>query len=204
MLLWLEREQHFRQNCPSVSIPRFRPHFGCLQGHFWCHFGSLKASRTSPQGSKWSQNAPKWRSKTDQNQKSWNFKKPSFFQRFLMIFDASKTQKCMSWTSFNHFWLLKSDVDLPYVILGALWASRDLIWAVSGRPGGSLGAHLGAHEAPLRVSGASLGRHFFVKIESSFAYPFLELILDASGPLWGAILAPQSPPERFKMTLFLC
>ena len=121
-----------------------------------------------------------------------------------MIFDASKTQTWTSWTSFNDFRVLKTNIDLRYVILDALRGSWDLIWAVSGRPGGSLGSHLGAHEALPRVSGASLGQLFFAKIESYFAYPILELILDAPGPLWGAILAPQSPPERSKMTLFLC
>ena len=179
------------------------PPFGRLMGHFWRHFGSPKASRTPQNASRCIQNAPKWRTRTDQNQKSHIFKKYTFFQRFLMIFDASKTQTWTSWTSFNDFRVLKADVDPPYIILGALWASRDLIWAVSGRPGGSLGGHLGAHEAPPRVSRASLGRHFFIKIESYFAYPILELILDAPGPLWGAILAPQRPPGRSKMTLFL-
>ena len=83
--LGLEREQHFRQNCPSVSIPRFGPHFGCLLGHFWRHFGSPKASRTPQNASRCIQNAPKWRTKTDQNKKSHIFKKyifPTFFNDF--------------------------------------------------------------------------------------------------------------------------
>ena len=57
---------------------------------------------------------------------------------------------------------------------------------------------MGTREGPLRA----LGRHFFIKIKSYFAYPILELILDAPGPFWGAILAPQRPPGRSKMTLF--
>ena len=42
-LLWLEREQHFRQNGPSVFTPHFDLIFGCLLGHFWAIFRSLGA-----------------------------------------------------------------------------------------------------------------------------------------------------------------
>ena len=130
------------------------------------------------------------------------FKKPLFFQRFLMKIDAGKYTERTSWTSFEDFGVPKIDIDFRYVFFGTLWASYSLVWAVTGRPGGSLGGHLGAHEATLRVSRASLGRHFFIKMESYFAYPILDLILDAPAPLWGAILAPKAPPDAPKWCCF--
>ena len=93
-----------------------------------------------------------------------------------MIFDASKTQKWTSWTSFNHFRVLKTDIDVRYVILGAFWRSWRLIWAVFGAQGAVLGVHLGAPEASWRVTRAPRRRHFFIKIDAHFAYPILNII----------------------------
>ena len=173
---------------------------------FWVSLGPLLALLWLPKGfpdppqvPKWCPNAPKWRSKTNQNQKSHILEKYTVFQCFLMIFDASKTQKWTSWTSFNQFRALKTDIDVLYVTLGAFWGSWRLIWAGFGTQGAALGVHLGAPEASWRVTMAPRRRHFITKIDTYFAYPILDIILGAPGPLWGDILALQRPPGRSKM-----
>ena len=58
---------------------------------------------------------------------------------------------------------------------------------------------MGAPEASWRVTRAPQRRHLFTKINAYFAYPILDTILGAPGPLWGDILALQRPPGHSKM-----